>query len=113
MPLYEYRCLECGRHTEVLQKFSDAPLRRCEECRGKLEKLVSRSAFHLKGGGWYAGGYGASDSKKVDSKEPQDKKDKKDGGKTETSAGGSDSKKDSGKTEAPAAGSGPKKAARK
>jgi putative FmdB family regulatory protein len=58
MPLYEYRCLKCGHQLEVLQKFSDRPLRRCPECPGKLEKLISRTSFQLKGGGWYDQGYG-------------------------------------------------------
>ena len=58
MPLYEYRCLECERVIEVLQKFSDRPLRRCKSCKGKLEKLISRTSFKLKGGGWYSEGYG-------------------------------------------------------
>lgn len=60
MPLYEYRCLACSRRTEVLQRFSDRPLRKCGSCGGKLEKMISRSAFLLKGGGWYAEGYGNS-----------------------------------------------------
>jgi putative FmdB family regulatory protein len=60
MPLYEYRCKKCGEQFEVIQKFSDRPLRTCRACKGKLEKLISRSSFALKGGGWYAEGYGAS-----------------------------------------------------
>lgn len=63
MPLYEYRCGKCGRETEVLQKLSDPPLARCPSCRGKLTKLLSRTSFQLKGGGWYAQGYGRSGSK--------------------------------------------------
>jgi len=59
MPLYEYRCTKCGHHIEVLQKFSDRPKRRCRECAGKLEKLISRTSFQLKGGGWYDQGYGS------------------------------------------------------
>jgi putative FmdB family regulatory protein len=60
MPIYEYRCTSCGRTTEVIQKMNDAPLTTCSECSGKLEKLISRSAFLLKGGGWYSEGYGGS-----------------------------------------------------
>ena len=54
MPIYEYRCRECGNELEAIQKISDAPLTDCPAC-GKpaLEKLVSASAFRLKGGGWY------------------------------------------------------------
>jgi putative FmdB family regulatory protein len=58
MPIYEYRCTTCGHTLEVIQKFNDAPLTKCTECAGPLEKLISRSAFMLKGGGWYSEGYG-------------------------------------------------------
>ena len=59
MPIYEYRCTSCGHTLEVIQKFDDKPLKKCTECSGALEKLISRSAFQLKGGGWYSEGYGA------------------------------------------------------
>ena len=54
MPIYEYRCAECGHEMEKLQKISDPPLTECPAC-GKpgLEKLVSAAGFRLKGGGWY------------------------------------------------------------
>ena len=58
MPIYEYRCTSCGHTLEVIQKFNDKPLKKCTECSGALEKLISRSAFQLKGGGWYNEGYG-------------------------------------------------------
>ena len=58
MPMYEYRCTSCGHTLEVIQKFNDKPLKKCTECSGALEKLISRSAFQLKGGGWYNEGYG-------------------------------------------------------
>lgn len=58
MPIYEYRCTSCGHTLEVIQKFNDKPLKKCTECSGLLEKLISRSAFQLKGGGWYNEGYG-------------------------------------------------------
>ena len=57
MPLYEYSCHRCGKKIEALQKFSDAPLTVHEDCGGELEKLISRSAFQLKGSGWYATDY--------------------------------------------------------
>jgi putative FmdB family regulatory protein len=86
MPLYEYRCLKCEHVVEVLQKLSDRPLRKCELCSGKLEKLISRTSFQLKGGGWFAHGYGSSKSSGGSAaKEPSGDKDdskspKKDGG---------------------------------
>jgi putative FmdB family regulatory protein len=54
MPFYEYQCRACGRLTEVLQKVSDPPLKKCPECgKSQLVKLVSAPVFRLKGGGWY------------------------------------------------------------
>jgi len=57
MPLYEYRCTSCGHTHEALQKMGSRPLRRCRRCPGKLERLVSKTSFHLKGGGWFNAGY--------------------------------------------------------
>jgi putative FmdB family regulatory protein len=57
MPLYEYECTQCGAIEEALQKFSDKPLTQCAQCKGKLRKLISSSAFHLKGSGWYVTDY--------------------------------------------------------
>lgn len=75
MPIYEYRCTACGGVFEKIQRFSDPPLDSCEVCRGPVEKLVSRTAFLLKGGGWYATGYaksgGSSDSSSESSGKPE------------------------------------------
>ena len=75
MPIYEYECTQCGRVEEVLQKFSERPLSKCRHCSGKLHKLVSQSAFHLKGSGWYvtdysrkSGGSPSTTDKKTESK---------------------------------------------
>jgi putative FmdB family regulatory protein len=57
MPIYEYECLQCGKTTEAMQKFSEAPLTSCEQCSGELHKLISMSTFHLKGSGWYVTDY--------------------------------------------------------
>ncbi len=57
MPIYEYECSQCGCIEEMLQKFSDKPLTECRHCSGKLHKLISQSAFHLKGTGWYVTDY--------------------------------------------------------
>lgn len=58
MPVYEYRCNACGDQFELRQKFSDAPVTECPKCGGEVAKLISSTAFSLKGGGWYAEGYG-------------------------------------------------------
>lgn len=63
MPIYEYRCEKCGKVFEALQKFSDAPLKVHQECGGPVEKLISQSAFQLKGSGWYQTDYAKSSSK--------------------------------------------------
>jgi len=66
VPIYEYLCEDCGKITETLQKLSEPPPKTCGECGGKhIAKLVSRSAFQLKGGGWYSDLY--SSPKKRDS----------------------------------------------
>ena len=54
MPFYEYECPHCGYHDEVLQKISDAPLKKCPNCAKQgLRKLMSAPVFRLKGSGWY------------------------------------------------------------
>ncbi len=60
MPLYEYKCHQCGKKFDALQKFSDSPLTVHEECGGALERLVSAPAFHFKGTGWYVTDYAKS-----------------------------------------------------
>jgi putative FmdB family regulatory protein len=57
MPLYEYQCLNCGKKTEVIQKFDDAPLAACPSCGGEVKKLISSPAFQFKGTGWYVTDY--------------------------------------------------------
>src|SRR5215468_6258550 len=58
MPLYDYRCHQCGETFEVMQKFSDEPLKTHENCGGELERLISAPALQFKGTGWYVTDYG-------------------------------------------------------
>jgi putative FmdB family regulatory protein len=53
MPVYEYQCSACSRGFEYQQRMSDPDKTTCEVCGGALERLISRTAFALKGGGWY------------------------------------------------------------
>jgi len=54
MPIYEYRCQDCGHELEKLQKLSDDPLTDCPAChQSALVKKISAAGFRLKGGGWY------------------------------------------------------------
>ena len=62
MPIYEYECSQCKRVEEVLQSFSDKPLKKCKHCSGKMHKLISHSSFHLKGSGWYVTDYAKKSS---------------------------------------------------
>ena len=57
MPMYEYRCSACNHKFELRQKFSDAPASECPQCGGLVEKLISATAFSLKGDGWFKTGY--------------------------------------------------------
>ena len=57
MPIYEYKCKDCGTHFEKRQSVSDAPLKICENCQGELEKQWSLSGFSFKGDGWYVTDY--------------------------------------------------------
>lgn len=55
MPIYAYRCAECGHAKDVLQKLSDAPLTTCPACQAEaFQKQVTAAGFQLKGNGWYA-----------------------------------------------------------
>lgn len=64
MPIYEYKCEQCGHQIEAIQKFSDDPLTECPTCKKQaLKKMLSASAFHLKGSGWYETDFKNSGSK--------------------------------------------------
>ena len=103
MPIYEYRCDECGAQKEILQRISDAPLTVCPECgRSALKKLVSAAGFQLKGTGWYVTDFrdkGGKPAAKADTTEKPGKADKPaDAAKPAESAA-----KETPKTESPAA----------
>ena len=84
MPIYEYVCQSCGKEFEEMQRFSDAPLEQCLcEEKAPVQRKVSKSAFHLKGGGWYKDGYGSA--------KPESSSDS--GGESKKSDGGSEAKK--------------------
>jgi putative FmdB family regulatory protein len=89
MPFYEYECASCKFYTEVMQKISDTPLKKCPSCgKSTLKKLISAPVFRLKGGGWYetdfksdkeakrnlAGGDEGSDAKARETPAPADAK---------------------------------------
>jgi putative FmdB family regulatory protein len=68
MPIYEYKCTKCHEQFEVMQKFSDDQLKKCESCGGKLKKLITNTSFVLKGSGWYVTDYPSADREKATGK---------------------------------------------
>lgn len=118
MPMYEYECLSCGKRTERLQRFDDAPLATCPACGGEVKKLISAPAVQFKGSGWYVTDYakGSSASSRSDasgSKESKESGGSKDSGASKESGGAQESggSKDSGstsesKSSAPSSGGG-------
>ncbi|HHM06270.1 MAG TPA: zinc ribbon domain-containing protein [Gammaproteobacteria bacterium] len=88
MPIYEYRCRQCGHELEVMQKMSDAPLSDCPQCREPaLTKLISAAGFQLKGSGWYATDFKDNGKKKSAAGEKGEKKDAKPGAEPPCGAG--------------------------
>lgn len=85
MPLYEYQCQKCGHRFERIQRFSDPLVKKCPECGGKVEQLISAPAVQFKGSGWYVTDYAKKSSAGSSSKSESDSK----------SDSGKDSKKDS------------------
>ena len=110
MPIYEYRCPDCGHQFEAMQKFSDDPITVCPSCSAEhVKKLISAPAFHLKGGGWYKDHYGL----KSGGGSGSEASDASAGGSSssESAAGGSSASSDSGgssagSSAAPASGAG-------
>ena len=85
MPTYDYQCQKCGFEFEREQRITEDPIKTCPKCKSrKAKRLLSAPNFILKGGGWYADGYGSSGSSKSG----------KDGGDSSGGSGG-DSSKDS------------------
>ncbi len=60
MPIYEFICENCGNLLESMQKVSDPPPAACPECGGRMARVMSRTSFQLKGGGWYSDLYSST-----------------------------------------------------
>ena len=58
MPLYEYKCLKCGRNTEKIEGVSGPFLKKCPHCGGKVESVITAPSIQFKGAGWYVTDYG-------------------------------------------------------
>jgi putative FmdB family regulatory protein len=103
MPLYEYECKKCGHRFEKIQLYSDKMVKKCPECGGQVEQMISAPAVQFKGSGWYVTDYAKKSSSpgaSGDSSSNKDKKDdksKSDGGSKESSSKESSSKDSSSK----------------
>jgi len=62
MPLYEYECKKCHHRFEKIQKFSDRMVRKCPDCGGPVEQMISAPAVQFKGSGWYVTDYAKKSS---------------------------------------------------
>jgi len=65
VPIYEYECECCKQRFEIMQKFSDRPVKKCAKCGGPVHKVLSAPGLVFKGSGWYVTDYANSDRKKA------------------------------------------------
>ena len=108
MPLYEYRCLKCDRHTDKIENLNGPHLKKCPHCGGKVESVITAPAIQFKGSGWYVNDYGrktsGGDGQKSEKSENSEKSEKSDKPEKSEKSSKSDSKSDSSKeTKKPAA----------
>jgi putative FmdB family regulatory protein len=78
VPIYEYECESCDERFELMQKFSDKPVKKCPKCGGAVHKVLSAPALVFKGTGWYVTDYANPERKKAQKADAD--------GKTSTSA---------------------------
>lgn len=71
MPIYEYKCTECGHIIEAFQKANDPPLKKCTKCGGILKKVLSSPAIQFKGTGWYITDYAQNKDLKKEEKKAE------------------------------------------
>lgn len=93
MPIYEYVCEKCNHEFEREQRITDEPVKTCPSCRSrKVKKLISRTSFVLKGGGWYADAYSSAKPGGGDDKAPKTGSDSKSSSSDSKSESKSDTK---------------------
>jgi putative FmdB family regulatory protein len=111
LPLYEYRCLKCDRHTDKIEKVDGPHLKKCPHCGGKVESVITAPAIQFKGSGWYVNDYGkktsggdtskaekndkAEKAEKADKAEKTEKSEKAEKADSKPSSSGKDHKKTS------------------
>ncbi|MGB8065709.1 MAG: zinc ribbon domain-containing protein [Candidatus Sulfotelmatobacter sp.] len=105
MPLYEYECKKCGHRFEKIQKFSDKMVRKCPECGGQVEQMISAPAVQFKGSGWYVTDYARKSSSPGSSGGDSGSKDRSDDKSKSESSSKDASSKDNSSKEGSKAGS--------
>jgi len=89
MPIYEYQCKKCHHRFERIQKFSDPQVKKCPQCSGPVEQVLSAPAVQFKGSGWYVTDYAKKSGSSTSSSSNGDsagKKEEKKEGKPESAA---------------------------
>lgn len=97
MPLYEYECKKCHHRFEKIQKFSDRMVKKCPDCGGPVEQMVSAPAVQFKGSGWYVTDYAKKSSSQSSSDGSGKDSKKEDKSKSESSSKEGSSKEGSSK----------------
>lgn len=102
MPLYEYLCKKCGHRFEEIRKFSDKQLKKCPECGGLIEQVITAPSVQFKGSGFYqtdykrtgSGSAGSSSSSSSSSDGDSGSKESKDSKENKDSKSSTETKKD-------------------
>jgi putative FmdB family regulatory protein len=97
MPLYEYECKKCHHRFEKIQKFSDRMVKKCPDCGGPVEQMISAPAVQFKGSGWYVTDYAKKSSSQSSSDGSGKDSKKEDKSKSESSSNEGSSKEGSSK----------------
>ncbi len=97
MPIYDYACTKCGHEFEREQRIVEDPIKKCPACGAmKAKRLISKTSFVLKGGGWYNDLYSSTGNSGTDSKSESSSDSESSGSSAETkSSSKSESKSDS------------------
>jgi putative FmdB family regulatory protein len=100
LPLYEYRCLKCDRHTDKIENLNGPHLKKCPHCGGKVESVITAPSIQFKGSGWYVTDYGkktsggdSSKSEKSEKSEKAEKSEKSEKSETKSSSSTKEQKK--------------------
>jgi putative FmdB family regulatory protein len=107
VPLYEYACQKCRRHTDKIEPVSGPHLKKCPHCGGKVEPVITAPSIKFKGAGWYVTDYagktaqGETPEKRDAAKGEKDSPEKTSGDKAEKSEKKDASAKETSKESAP------------